>query len=138
MSTILKIQDFQKQNPTMYGLDADGSCYDVTAPFDLRIITGYEDLELGFKSGIKYKTPKWEKVEVGIGDSILCSKNGAFMIPKDEQGFIECKPMKKSGSQEPNFDVFPMDKLKKIGKNIFKVKSIPFEDRQKMTFYKGI
>ena len=138
MDKILRIQDFQKENPTKYGLDADGSCYEVEYPFDLMVIIGYEDLEAGFNSGMRYKTPKWEKIEASTGDTILCSKNGAFLIPKDIEGFIECSPMKESGSQEPSFDVFPKDKIKKIGKNLFRVKPIPFEDRKKMTLYKGI
>jgi hypothetical protein len=138
MNRILKIEDFQKANLTKYGLDADGSSYEVELPFDLMIITGYEDLDAGFKSGIKYKKEIWEKIQANPGDVIMCTKSGSFLIPKGVEGFVECSPMKESGSQEPSFDVFPMDKIKKIGKNLYRVKSIPFEERKKMTNYTGI
>jgi hypothetical protein len=138
MNRILKIDGFQKANPTKYGLDADGSSYEVELPFDLMIITGYEDIDAGFKSGIKYKKEIWEKIQVNPGDVIMCTKSGSFLIPNGVEGFVECSPMKESGPQEPSFDMFPMDKITKIGKNLYRVKPIPFEERKKMTNYTGI
>jgi hypothetical protein len=130
MSRILKIDNFERDFPTKYGLDADGSCYEVSSPFDIMIIVDYESISGDPKE--MYKKPKWEKIQANEGDFIVCNKNGTFIIPKDSDGFIECCPVKTSKQQDLDFDTFPKNSLEKKGKELFKVHSIPFKERQQM------
>ena len=136
MSRILKIDDFEESFPTKYGLDADGSCYEIKSPFDIMIIVDYEDLD--GQTDTKYKSPKWEKFKTSKGDVILCSKNGSFIFPKDREGFVECTPVKDSNQQDISFDTFPKNSLKKIGKDLFRMHSMPIEERKKMTIFNGL
>lgn len=136
MSTIKKIDDFEKSFPTRYGLDADGSCYEVESPFDIMIIIDYEDMDGQDKTN--YKAPKWEKYKTSKGDVISCTKSGSFIIPKDKDGFVECTPLKDSKQQDISFDVFPKESLKKIGKGMFRLHPISFPERKKMTIFNGL
>ncbi len=136
MSRILKIDDFEKDFPTKYGLDADGSCYEIESPFEIMIIAGYEDISN--QGEIKYKSARWEKAQTGIGDYISCSKNGTFFIPKEKECFVECTPCKESKQQDISFDTFPEKSLKKIGKDLFKLHPMSFDEREKITISKEL
>ncbi len=136
MTRILKIDNFVKDFPTKYGLDADGSYYEIKEPFEIMIIVNYEDISN--QGEIKYKTPKWQKIQVREGDFISCSKNGAFFIPKEKDGFVECTPCKESKQQDISFDTFPKNSLKKIGKDLFKLHPMSFDEREKITISKEL
>jgi len=136
MERILKIDNFEKNFPTKYGLDSDGSCYEVITPFKIEILSGYT--EPANKKGINYRDPIWEDFTTSDGDVILSSKNGAFIILKNSEGYIDCRPARSSNQQEPNMDTFPKDSINKIGKDLYRIRAMSFEDRKKITTTRGL
>lgn len=132
MPNILKIDQFQKDFKSKYGLDADGSCYLVKSPFYLEIISAYdrEDKKSNHISKVK---PVWTRINTQDGDVISVTASGCFIQLNDYTGFIECRPENLSNEEEPKFDKFPNDMLKKIGKDIIDSKPMSFEERSKIT-----
>ena len=129
MSRILKIDNFQKDFKTEYGLDSDGSCYIVKSPFYIEIISSYEIEELGKPAKVK---PIWSKIKLLQNDVISSSVGGCFVQLKDYDGFIECRPENLSKEGEPKFDRFPKEMLRKIGKDVINSKPMSFEERNKL------
>ena len=119
MSSILKIDQFQKDFKSKYGLDADGSCYLIKSSFYLEIISSYES-ENKESNHISKVKPIWTRINTHDGDVISVTTSGCFIQLNDYTGFIECRPENISKEGEPKFDKFPDDMLKKIGKDIKK------------------
>jgi|688.fasta_scaffold209343_2 hypothetical protein len=136
MTRISKIDDFQKEFPYRYGLPQDGSCYDVNYSFMIQVLTSYK--EIYGQSGIKYVEPVWENYTTKEGDTIISSKSGAYIIPLNSDGFIECRPIRNSGPQEPSFDVFDKNSISLVGKDLFRLHSMSFEERKKITTANGL
>lgn len=130
MRRILKIDNFVKDFPSKYGLDADGSCYEVIDSFYMEVLTGYE--LKGTISGIDYFLPTWSRFKCIKGDLISVSKNGCYIQAKDTGGFMECKPESKISGGEPNLVVMPGNFLNKIGKDIMNIHSLSFQERNKI------
>lgn len=129
MPRILKIDNFQKDFKTEYGLDADGSCYIVKDSFYIEIISSYEIEELGKPQKVK---PVWSKIKLMQNDVISSSIGGCFVQLKDYDGFIECRPENLSKEESPKFDAFPKELLRKIGKDVINCKPMSFEERAKL------
>lgn len=131
MGRILKIDNFVKDFPSIYGLDADGTCYQVNDSFYVEVLTGYESK--GTISGIPYFEPKWTKFVCNKGDVIVASKSGCYIQPKDTEGFMECRPESKSPEGEPKLEAIPKDFLTKIAKDVINTNSLSFSERNKIT-----
>jgi hypothetical protein len=131
MSRILKIDNFAKDFPSVYGLDADGSCYEVKESFYLEVITGYESK--GTISGVKYFEPTWSKIKCDKGDLISASKSGCYLQAKGTDGFMECRPISEAPEGNPKLENIPLNFVVKTGKDLMNVNSLSFAERNKIT-----
>lgn len=129
MSRILKIDNFEKDFEPKYGLDSGGSCYIIKKSFPLEVISSYDIEELEEPKKLK---PVWSSIKCLEGDIISITKSGSFIQFKDYIGFIECRPENISKKGEPDFDRFPKDMIKKIGKNMIDSKPMTLEERAKL------
>jgi hypothetical protein len=136
MSRILKIDQFTKDFPSFYGLEGDGTCYIITSTFNLEILVSYNSK--GKIGDVNYLEPKWEQYKGLEGDLITCNKNGCFIEPKSLEYFVECRPSNKTNTGEPNFNKFPIESLKKQGKNLINSFTMGFEERGKITITSGL
>ncbi len=130
MNRILKIDNFVKDFPSIYGLDADGTCYQVNDSFFLEVLTGYDSK--GKISGVNYFEPTWSKFRCDKGDLITVSKSGCFIQPKDSEGFMECRPESLTPEGEPKLEAIPKKFITKIAKDVMDIHSLSFEDRNKI------
>jgi hypothetical protein len=131
MSRILKIDNFTNDFPSVYGLDADGTCYEVKEPFYLEVIIGYESK--GTISGVKYFEPKWSKIKCEKGDLITASKSGCYLQAKGSEGFMECKPVSETPEGSPGLENIPSKFMNKVGKDLMNIRPLSFEERNKIT-----
>jgi hypothetical protein len=131
MSRILKIDNFTKDFPSVYGLDADGTCYEVKEPFYLEVIIGYESK--GTISGVKYFEPTWSKIKCEKGDLITASKSGCYLQAKGSEGFMECKPVSETPEGSPGLENIPSKFMNKVGKDLMNIRPLSFEERNKIT-----
>ena len=131
MSRILKIDNFAKDFPSVYGLDADGTCYEVKEPFYLEVIIGYESK--GTISGVKYFEPTWSKIKCEKGDLITASKSGCYLQAKGSEGFMECKPVSETPEGSPELENIPSKFMNKVGKDLMNIRPLSFEERNKIT-----
>jgi hypothetical protein len=131
MSRILKIDNFAKDFPSIYGLDADGSCYEVKEPLYLEVITGYESK--GTISGIPYFEPMWSKIKCDKGDLISASKSGCYLQAKGTEGYMECRPLSEAPEGSPKLENIPQDFITKVGKDLMNINSLSFGERNKIT-----
>jgi hypothetical protein len=131
MSRILKIDNFANDFPSVYGLDADGTCYEVKEPFYLEVIIGYESK--GTISGVKYFEPTWSKIKCEKGDLITASKSGCYLQAKGSEGFMECKPVSETPEGSPGLENIPSKFMNKVGKDLMNIRPLSFEERNKIT-----
>ena len=131
MSRILKIDNFTKDFPSVYGLDADGTCYEVKEPFYLEVIIGYESK--GTISRVKYFEPTWSKIKCEKGDLITASKSGCYLQAKGSEGFMECKPVSETPEGSPGLENIPSKFMNKVGKDLMNIRPLSFEERNKIT-----
>lgn len=129
MARVLKLDDFSRDFPSKWGLEANGSCYEVNEPFEIDVIIGYDDAQEG---KTHYKKPKWNVYNTQDGDTLVCSQNGVFLVPKDKDLFVECCPKDIQKNKGIGFGTFPMDKLTKIGIGAVRAIPMPFEQREKL------
>jgi hypothetical protein len=136
MTRILKIDNFVNASPSFYGLEGDGACYSVTTTFSLHILISYD--VKGKIGDIDYLEPSWSQYQCQEGDFITCNKSGCYIEPKISEYFVECRPTDKTKLGEPSFNKFPLESLKKIGKNLINSTSMGFEERKKITLTSGL
>ena len=136
MRRIEKIDSFTKINPTKYGLEAEGDFFEIIEEMYIECIESYakDDKDLGMK-GLK---PVWVKMKALPGDVLVVNKNSSYIFPKGEEGCMECKPSQILEDKDPEQKFYPSDKLVKLGKGIMKFKSLPFQDRTKITLSRPI
>lgn len=130
MTRILKIDQYTNDFPSIYGLDADGSCYEIIGGLLLDALLSYKEIE-SIEHG-KYFEPIWTRILTIKGDLILSSKNGAFIKFMDHVGFVPCKPGQETKPGEPPMLGFPPDFIKKIGKDLMNDKPMSFEERNEV------
>lgn len=131
MTRIEKIDQFLVSNPTKFGLDSDGYFFEVKEEFYIECVEDYKPS--GKILGVEFLEPVWTKIKTLPGDILIVNKNSSYIIPKGEDSYIECKPSQITKVELPNQKVYPKDKLSKIGKDVLKVKSMPFKERLKIT-----
>jgi len=129
MRRIFKIDNFTKDSKSKYGLDSGGSCYIVTQPFHIEIISAYPIEVLGTPNKLKYE---WNKIKLYNDDVISVTNSGCFVELKGYDGFIECRPERTSKEGEPSYDRFPIKSLEKIGKGMISSNPMSFEERKKV------
>lgn len=130
MQNIKKIKDYEKSFPTKYGLDADGSCYSVNTGFYIRVLEGYT--KEGKIEKLDILSPVWKKILLVENDLIMVSKKGSFLLPTENESYIECMPDDMSGAEGPKFDAFPKKFLDKIGTQI--ITNTPMTSKEKEDF----
>jgi hypothetical protein len=115
----------------VYGLVADGTCYEVKEPFYLEVISGYESK--GTISGVKYFEPTWSKIKCENGDLIPASKCGCYLQTKVYEGFMECRPVQEAPEGTPKLENIPSKFMNKVGKDLMNIHPLSFEERNKIT-----
>jgi hypothetical protein len=136
MRRIEKIDQFIKDNPTKYGLDADGYFFEVKEDFYIECIESYA--KEGKMSGIDVLKPIWTKMKAVPGDILVVNRNSSYIIPKGMDDYMECKPLQILKDKDLQDPVYTKDKLIKIGKGVFKSKPMSFKDRLKITLSRPI
>jgi hypothetical protein len=131
MGRVKPLDLYKKDFPSLFGLEF-GEYYETLEDFFLEVIDSYR--VSSEKTGIKYLKPEWSRIRSIQGDLITVNHSGAYLIPKGEEFFIPCKPEFISKKEEPSFDKFPINFLKKIGKDVVEGHSMGFEDRKKIIF----
>lgn len=131
MSRILKLDDYEKSSPSIYGLEADGTCYELNSDIKMQVITGYSEPDK--TADLKFREPNWESMVAKPGDILVVSNSCCYIIPKGNEGYMECRPEPRGGSQEPSFDRFDTADLTTIGKGLYRCHSLPFDVRKKIT-----
>ena len=126
MRRIEPIDLYKKDFFTLYGIDL-GEYYEVTEGFFIEIVDEYKIQSENH--GISYLQPQWTRIRTVPGDLIVVNQTDAYLLPKDEEFFIPCKPE----SNDLKFDRFPPDFLEKIGKEITRGHAMGMEDRKKFT-----
>lgn len=130
MKRQLPIDSYAKDFPTLYGLDI-GEYYEVLEDFFLEIVEGYKNFSE--KHNVKYLKPEWSRIRVIPEDLIVVNHTDAFLLPRDEGFFIQCRPESTGEDRQVIFDKFPTDLLEKIGKDVVRAHSMGIEDRKKFT-----
>ncbi len=131
MHRILSIDQFTKDFPSRYGIESKSDCYIVDEPFFLEILLGYQ--EYANLDGIKLMSPVWKKMIAYEGDVIAVNLLGTYIIPNENNFYIECRPLSKTKVDEPSFDRFSEYPLSKIGKNVMgSVHPMSFSQRKEL------
>ena len=130
MSRILKIDRFIKDFPSKYGLDADGSCYEIKRDMFIEAVLSYIDSESAEYG--KCLEEVWSRIIGKKGSIIISSKNGTFIKPIGYDGFIECRPERDTKIGEPPMLKYQIGDLEKIGKDIISCNPMSFEDMHKL------
>lgn len=130
MSRIIKIDQYTKDFPSKYGLDADGSCYEVQEDFPIEGLLSYNTINSP-KYG-KILEPLWSKFIAKAKDLIMSSKNGCYIKLSDRDGFVECRPISTTKSGEPQMLAFRKEVLVKIGKDAMNAYPMSFEEREQI------
>ena len=136
MPRILKIDNFIKDFPVSYGLESDGTCYEVTNPFYIEIIEEYK------KEGEIQEQPRfapvWVKISTKEGDLISITESGSFIKLKGFDGFVACRPFNPRPEGEPSFNKFPDGMVEKIGKGLITGNTLSMEDRKNIIIERGL
>jgi len=130
MASILKIDNFARDNKIRYGLVSGGSCYAIKDSFYLDILGSYEITDLQKPETVKCI---WSRVKCQPGDTITVSNSGCFIEFKDFDGFVECRPTDLDKEGNPDFSKFPEEFLNRIGTNMLSSRPMSMEDRKKIT-----
>lgn len=136
MRRIEKIDSFTMANPSKYGLEADGDFFEVTEEMYIECIESYQKADENI--GIEVLKPVWVKMKALPGDVLIVNKDSSYIFPKGEGGYMECKPAQIIKEKDPKQEFYPSDKLLKLGKGIMKFKSLPFQDRTKITLSRPV
>jgi hypothetical protein len=126
MPRILKIDQFVKDFPSMYGLNADGTSYNIQHDITIEALLSYTESESAEYG--KCLEAVWSKIVANKGGIIMASKNGVFFKPIDYEGFIECRPVSDTKIGEPQMLRFKNGDLKEIGKGLINCHPMSFED----------
>lgn len=130
MNFIRNIRDFKKDDTAKYGLDGVGYFYEVSDPFDIEILTGYDESKEGYKK-------RWEKIKTSDGDTISVGKDKTYLYPNDFDGFVECRPRKEEHSSLWN-KMTNDKKIKKIGKTPSGSRPLLMSERSELSLRRGI
>jgi hypothetical protein len=128
MSRIIPIDLHQKKFSTLYGLD-QGEYYQTIEEFFLEVLGEYKIYRK--KMGVNYLRPEWFKIKSFSGDLITINEGNAYLFPKKEEFFIQCRPESKGKESGPKLDRFHQDFIEKIGKSIVRGHSMGMDHRKK-------
>ena len=130
MSRILKIDQFAKDFPSIYGLSADGTSYNIIQDITIEALLSYRESDSAEYG--KCLEAVWTKIVANKGGMIMASKNGVFFKPINYEGYIECRPLSDTKIGEPQMLKFTNKDLEEIGKGLINCHPMSFEDMNKI------
>ena len=121
----------ENEPKSTYGLFPVGYRYEVKKPFEIEILTGYNE-----KDHQKME-PSWEKIKTISGDLIGVTKDKTYLYPSETDGFVECRPVQSRSSSVWN-RLGSEETLVKLGKTPSGSKPLSMEERKKISLSRGI
>jgi hypothetical protein len=132
-----KIKEYAKASDSKYGLESDGSFYEVINEFYLEVLEGYEKTEEKY-SGFNLLKPIWKELKAMKKDLLLISNKSAFIKPDGSSYYIECKPKESKNKETPNLSRFSENNIKKIGKKLERTLLMNKEEIKKIILIRSI